>query len=191
MALQPVLMRHSAAPMDARCFYGTFVNGILEHVGPRLDAAVWQQLARLGLDPAVPHEIYRASTFFAAIPILASALAPHAAPDAAERAFGAEVPAAYASSDAGRGLVGYFVQIGTLRTLLEAQAFFRSGCNFLQIQSIQLGPTRVRLRMRGTGGHPHFLCGILEGAYRYAGMTPVRALLVEASADAATIDADW
>jgi uncharacterized protein (TIGR02265 family) len=177
--------------MDARCFYGRFVNGILERLAPRLDADARAQLSALGMDPGEPHDIYRAPTFYAAVPILAAAVAPGAPPHQAERALGNEVAAAYAASELGRGLVGYFAQLGTRATLLEAQTFFRTGCNFLIVRPLPLEGNRVRLEFRGTAGHPTFYCGILEGAYRRSGEPGIRVDLLDATADAATIDVAW
>jgi uncharacterized protein (TIGR02265 family) len=177
--------------MDARCFYGRFVNGILEHLAPRLDADACARLAALGLDPAQPHDIYRARTFYAAVPILAAAVAPGVPGEQAERALGSEVAAAYAASELGRSIVGYFTQLGTRATLLEAQTFFRTGCNFLIARPVPLEGDRIRLKIRGTEGHAAFYCGILEGAYRRSGTPGIRVELADAAGDAATIDVAW
>lgn len=177
--------------MDARCFYGRFVNGILEHLASRLDAGVCARLAALGMDPGQPHDIYRAATFYAAVPVLAAVVAPGAPPEIAERALGNEVAAAYAVSELGRGLVGYFAQLGTRSTLLDAQTFFRTGCNFLIVRPVPLDESRMRLALRGTSGHAALYCGILEGAYRRSGTPGIQVEIVEESADAATIDVAW
>ncbi|BDG01055.1 DUF2378 family protein [Anaeromyxobacter oryzae] len=177
--------------MDVRCFYGRFVNAILAYLAPRLGPDARAGLVAAGIDPDSPHDIYRASTFYAALPVLAAAVAPGADPDAAELALGREVPAAYAGSELGRGLVGYFAQLGVRATLLEAQTFFRTGGNFIQVRATPLGERCIRLHLRGTGGYPHFYRGVLEGAYHHSGETTVRAALVEHTADAATFDVTW
>ena len=85
--------------------------------------------------------------------------------------------------------VGAAVGIETM--LLEAKSFFQTSENFLEIRPALRGPRNVRLRIGGTGGHPHLLAGILEAATHQAGEPGVRVTVVEQDGDRCVLDAAW
>jgi uncharacterized protein (TIGR02265 family) len=177
--------------MDARCFYGRLVNGILDVAGPRLDGAAKAALAARGLDPDARLEVYPAQLFFDTVELLATALAPSSPIAEAEHLLGRTVIEGYLASASGRVMSRYFKQLGTLRTLLDAQTFFRTGDNFLQSRATVLEDRKVRLRLVGTCGHPHLYRGIIEAAYADAGEPGLRATLVESGPDDAAFDVTW
>lgn len=177
--------------MDPRCFYGRFVNGILDHLQPRLGAEVRARLAAVGLDADARLDVYEASVFFAAVPILAEAVLPGAPAEAAEHALGREVVQGYLRDEGGRAMAGYFAQLGTRATLVEAETFFRTGDNFVRARPAILGERLVRIRLAGTGGHPHLFRGIFEAAYHHFGEKGLRAAVVASDADTATFDITW
>jgi uncharacterized protein (TIGR02265 family) len=177
--------------MDVRCFYGRFVNGILDQVRSLITPELRARLVAAGLDPDARLEIYRAAAFFAAVPVLAEAVAPGAPPDEAEHRLGAAVVQGYLADEGTRAMAGYFAQLGTRATLVEAEAFFRTGDNFIQIRPTVVGERHIRLHLRGTGGHPDLFRGILEAAHHHCGEATLRAEITERDADAATFDVTW
>lgn len=177
--------------MDIRCFYGTLVNGLLDVVATRLDDAARQRLRARGLDPDVRQDFYPAAIFYDAVPVIAAAVFPGLPPEEAERRLGAAVVEGYLAGHVGRVMSGFFVGIGTRDALLDADAFYRSGQNFLRIRSELVGERIVRLRIAGTGGHARLYQGIIEAAHHVAGEAGLRVALVEEGADHAVLEATW
>lgn len=177
--------------MDDRSFYRFFVSALLEAALPGLDEDARARLCALGLDPAQPLEIYPAAAVYQAVPLLAAAAFPGLPPEEAERRLGATVPTRYIASEGGAAMVAFFRQLGTRAALLDAQAFFRPGNNFLQVRSQPVGERAVRLRFTGTGGHAHLFCGIIETAHHQSGEPGLRAAIEEQGPDGATLLVTW
>ncbi len=177
--------------MDDRSFYRFLVSGLLEAARPGLDEEARARLCALGLDPAQPLEVYPAAAVYRALPLLGAAAFPGLPPEEAERRLGATVPSSYLATEGGAAMAAFFRQLGTRNALLDAQAFFRPGNNFLQVRPQPVSERAVRLRFTGTGGHAHLFCGIIEAAHHHAGEPGLRVALEEQGPDHATLLVTW
>lgn len=177
--------------MDGHSFYGFLVNGLLDAAAPKVDASARETLCALGLDPALRLEIYPASAFYAALPVIAGSIFPGMAPEDAEYRLGAIVVESYLGSEGGPAMAGFFRQLGTRAALLDAQDFFRAGQNFLHVVAQLAGERAVLLRMTGTGGRGHLYRGIIEAAHHHAGEPGLRVALQEQGRDHAVLLVTW
>jgi uncharacterized protein (TIGR02265 family) len=153
--------------MEERLVFQIAVKSLFDSLAKTAQPAVAAQWKALGIDidrllPAYPLE-----TWWKAIEVAAAQGTGE--PVARLRSLGLRLVERYADSLMGRATLPLVRVLGPKRSLLRSQTTFRSGNNYLEVESEVLEPCCVRLTVNENSINSQLIAGSFEGLVRYAG----------------------
>lgn len=177
--------------MPDRLMFAATFEGLFRAMGPRLDAALAEELARLGVDPRKPLEpAYSLETFRVVVVRLAQVLAPELSEEARIHALGRAFMDAYGHSFVGRAMLAMLSAIGPKRTLARLSRSFRTGNNFSETRVVDDGPKKASLWCNQVT-LPGWYEGLISRGLEIAGARNVRVVLIARDDAGGTFSVAW
>ena len=192
--MQPTMKSAPFTRADDRQVYGAAYEGLfLRALAGKLDARTLERLkVEAGLDLGRPLKaIYSFDHWLKCIDVVVRALYPHLPAGQAWGLLGRELVKGYEQTLSGRAALMLSGIIGPRRALQQIVRTFRTGCNYIETQLEELGPTEYRLWINEVGPHPEFTQSTLLTGLEVSGArTPTVRVLVHDGA-AATYLIRW
>jgi uncharacterized protein (TIGR02265 family) len=150
--------------------FNNTIEALLRSVRDRLTPRMKEQLRALGLD--VDRKLdpgYPADRWASFVKFIAAQLYPGVGEPEALRQIGARTVDAYAEGLVGSALFTVLRLAGPDRTIGRMTKNFRTGSNYVETKSTQLGPHRYEIWFNDVSGVPGFYIGMLESGMRHSG----------------------
>ncbi|MDX2012649.1 MAG: DUF2378 family protein [Myxococcaceae bacterium] len=179
--------------MAEKMVYRTTVEALLQRTlkaRGALSPQVLEQLARLGVDPAAPKDVPKA-TWQALLGVSAEVLSPGLPRDAQLHALGRQLLRAWNETLPGKVLFTTLRVIGVRRGLHRMSTNFRSSNSYTTSTAKDLGPNDVEVWISDVNGAPTYIQGLMQAAVELAGGKAVTADITATDGDSATYRIRW
>lgn len=179
---------------QARQVYGAAYEGLLlRALAGKLDPRTLERLkaeADLDLDRPLKAS-YPFAHWLKCIDVVVRSLYPHLPAGQAWGLLGRALVQGYEQTLSGRAALMLSGIIGPRRALLQLVRTFRTGCNYVETQLEELGPTEFRVWINEVGPHPEFTQGTLQAGLEVTGARSPSVQVLTHDGSAATYLVRW
>lgn len=179
--------------MAEKLVFRTTVEALLQRTlraQGRLTPAVVEKLKALGVDPAVPRDVPKA-TWQALLWFAAELLSPGAPQEEQLRVLGRELLRAWNGTLPGKVLFTTLRVIGVRRGLHRMSTNFRSSNSYTTSTAKDLGPNDVEVWISDVNGAPSYIQGLMHAAVELAGGKGITVDIASTEGDSATYRIRW
>jgi len=155
---------------EQQLVFNNSVEGLLNSIRERLSPTMKEKLRALGLDADRKLDPgYPAQKWASFVKYLAAELYPGVDEPEALRQIGRRTVDSYAEGLVGSALFTMLRLVGPDRTIGRMTKNLRTGSNYMETRSTQLGPRRYEVWINNVSGVPGFYSGLLESGMQHSG----------------------
>jgi uncharacterized protein (TIGR02265 family) len=167
------------------------MEALLKGASSPLTPRCIERLQSAQLDPRAPlRPTYPANVWAEAVRILGEECYPDLAPHDAHRRLGAGSVDAFISSRTGALMLVLRI-IGPSRLFGRLTRSMRTGCNYLETQVTQVGPTTFDVSLHDVLGVEGFYRGMLESGMTHVGAKDLQIEVTSCDSHTCTLRASW